>query len=404
MRSALDNLKVLDFSQWVIGPLVGKALADYGAAVVLVESMKKPTFFRAGLPHKDGKPGLNRGGAFTYIQPNKYSISLDMNHSKALEVFKRLVGWADIVIENFAPGVMERWGLGYSSLSQIKPDLIMLRASAQGQTGPMHDYKALGVQLNSLGGYFHFTGWPDREPLSFSFAYGDYFIPWPTIALIVALLDYRERTGKGQLIDLSQFEVGLQFMAPYLMEYCVNGIESTREGNKHPFAVPHNAYPCKGDDEWCTIAIFTDKEWKDFCNVIGNPPWTQEVKFHNFPNRKQNEEELDRFIAEWTINRTPEEVMKLMQEAGVPSGMVKKAQHLYNDPQLNERHFFWKMHHNEIGLVTHMGEPSILSKTPAQPRMPSPLLGEHTEYVCKNILQMTEDEFEDLLIEGTFGL
>jgi benzylsuccinate CoA-transferase BbsF subunit len=236
------------------------------------------------------------------------------------------------------------------------------------------------------------------------FAYSDYFVPLMGMPLLCAALDYHRRTGKGMMLDVSQSEVCFQFLAPYLLEYQVNGKELERRGNSHPYAAPHNVYRCKGDDRWCAITVPTEEEWRAFCRVLGEPEWTKDPKFATFLSRKENEAELDKFVEEWTINHTAEEVMKLMQEAGVPAGVAQTAEEIYNDPQLRQRNIFWKMNHKEIGEFTHMGQPSNLSKTPAEPQMPAPLIGEHTEYVCKEFLGMSESQYDELLLAGAFGL
>ncbi len=399
-----EGIKVADFTWWIAGPLTTKTLADYGATVVRIESAQRPGGLRITMPYRDNKPGVNRSGFYTYWNANKYSMSLDLGHPQGREIAKKLVSWADITAENFNPGVMENWGLGYEDLKKIRPDAIMLRTSNQGQTGPFSRLGGLGLQLNALAGFVNFTGWADRDPLSFMFAYPDYFVPHFAIATLVAALEYRRQTGKGQMIDLSQSEVSLQFLGPYLLECEANGEESTRNGNQHPYAVPHNAYPCRGNDSWCAIAVFSDEDWENFCNVIGNPSWTEDTRFATFFNRKKNEEELDILIGEWTINHSAQETMELMQAAGVAAGMVKKGEDIYQDPQLREANLFWVLKHKEIGDFPHMGQPSRLSKTPAQPRMPSPCLGEHTEYVCKELLGISDTEFDQLLISGAFGL
>ena len=403
-KAPFEGIKVADFSWWIAGPLATKTLADYGATVVRIESAKRPGGLRITMPYKDNVPGVDRSGFYAYCNPNKCSVSLDLGNPEGRDVARKLVAWADITAENFNPGVMEKWGLGYEDLKKVRPDVIMLRTSNQGQTGPFSRLGGLGLQLNALGGFVHFTGWPDRDPLSFMFAYPDYFVPHFAVATVAAALDYRRRTGKGQMIDLAQNEAAFQFIAPYLLEYGANGQESTRCGNRDPYAVPHNAYPCRGDDSWCAIAVFTEGEWQGFCGVMGNPAWTKDARFATFSGRQESEEELDRLIGRWTVNHTAREVMELMQAAGVAAGVVKKAEDIRNDPQLRAADFFWVMDHPEIGEYPHLGQPATLSKTPARPRMPAPRLGEHTEYVCKEFLGMSGAEFDRLLVAGAFGL
>ena len=401
-RGALEGVKVADFSWVLAGPIATKHLADYGAVVVRIESLKRPELTRTTLPYKDGQPGINRSGYYAFYNPNKYSLSLDLSHPKGKEVAQRLVAWSDVVVENFMPGTMEKLGFGYDDLKRIKPDIIMLRTSNQGQTGPFSRYACLGNQLNALAGFVHFIGWPDRSPLSLIIAYSDYFSPWFSVSALMAALDFRNRTGKGQLIDISQLEVSLQIMGPSLLDYTVNGTQGERRGNSHPYAAPHGAYQCQGDDRWCTIAVFTDEEWEAFCQAIGNPTLASDPKFATKMNRKMNEEELNRLVEEWTIKHDAEEVMGIMQAHGVAAGVVKNAKDLYEDPQLKERTSLWVLNHPELGPFSHLAQPSKLSKTPAQPRMPAPCLGEHTEYVCTKLLGMSDEEFAELVAAGAF--
>ncbi len=394
---ALEGIKVADFTWVIAGPLITKNLADYGATVVRIESRTRPDLIRVTMPYKDGKVGLDRAGFFCYYNANKYSLSLNLSHPKGVEVAKRLVSWADVVVENFAAGMMERWGLGYNELKKLRPDIIMLRTSNQGQTGPLAQQPGLGTHLSALVGFVNLTGWPDRPPTPLQSAYTDYISQNFATTILLAALDYRRRTGKGQLLDVSQFEAGLQFLTPVILNQVVNNTENGRMGNYCPYSAPHGAYRCQGDDRWCVISVSSDREWEAFCKAIGNPPWTREPRFATTRSRKENEAELNKLVAGWTINHSAEEVMMMMQAAGVRAGVVKSPEDIYQDPQLRHRNFFWALNHKEMGHVSHLGQVSILSKTPAEPRMPAPCLGEHSEFVCQQFLGMSEEEFVDLL-------
>ena len=402
MKEALKGIKVADFSWVIAGPLITKYFADYGATVIRVESMSRPDITRVIPPYKERKPGVNRSGYFTYFNPNKYSLALDLNNAKAISVARRLVDWADVVVENFAVGMMEKWGLGYEELRKIKPDIIMVQSSNQGQTGPYAKFAALGIPLVALGGFTHFLGWPEGEVLPLPMAYTDLVSPRFGAAAVVAALDYRRRTGMGQCIDISQLECGVQFLAPMVLEYIVNGSQSSRSGNASPRAVPHGVFQCKGEDRWCAIAVFNDEEWEAFGKVL-NSPWTKEVRFATFLRRKENEAEINMLIEEWTRKYPAEEIMEKMQGTGIAAGVVKNARDIFDDPQLRHRGFFWPETHLELGAFTVFGQPAKLSKTPARFKMPSPVLGEHTEYVCTKILGMSDDEFVDLFNSGALN-
>ncbi|MFC1907154.1 CaiB/BaiF CoA transferase family protein [Chloroflexota bacterium] len=402
IKEPFEGLKVLDFSWVAVGPMSIRFLADYGATVVRVESINTPDPIRTSPPFKDNVAGINRGGFFIQYHPNKYSIALNMKHPKGAEIARKLAAWADVVAESFTPGTMEKYGLGYEDLRKMKPDIIMYRTCNQGQTGPHSKHPGLGAQLVGLSGFTHLTGWPDREPTQPFGAYTDWASLCFGAIILLAALDYRRQTGKGQCIDLSQLEASLHAITPLILDYQANGRDGKRMGNASPRAAPHGAYRCQGDDRWCTIAIFNDDEWQAFCEVIGNPDWTKEARFSTLLGRKENEEELNRLVEEWTANYPPEEVMTSLQASGVPSGVVADGRDLYEDPQLWHRQAFWMMDHKEIGAYPHLGQPFNLSESTAIPKMPTACLGEHTEYVCKEILGLPEEEFVELLIDGVF--
>lgn len=399
---ALQDLKVIDFGWAIAAPTLCWFLATHGATVIRVESSKRPDVYRISAPYKDKKPGLNRAGFFAYPNVNKYSISLDLSLARAVEIAKMLVAWADVVVDNFRVGPMEKWGLGYEDLTKIKPEIIMLRTTNQGLTGPYNKQAGWGWQLAGLSGISHLSGWPDREPLSFGVPYTDVIAPRFGVVALMAALVHRKKTGKGQLIDLSQLETSIQFIAPAMLDYFVNKREGKRTGNSCLFAAPHGVYRCKGDDRWCAISVFTEEEWQHFCQALENPSWASDGKFRLLQDRKNNEEELNALIQEWTAKKTPEEVMSIMQEAGVPAGVVKNGKDTFEDPQLNYRNYFWEIEHPEMGPFSHLGSPFNLGATPAKPRMPAPCLGEHNEFVCTKILGMSDEEFIELLSTGVF--
>jgi benzylsuccinate CoA-transferase BbsF subunit len=305
-------------------------------------------------------------------------------------------------MENYTPGNMEKWGLVYNELKNIKPDIIMLRQSGYGSSGPYAKLPAFGMVLGPISGLPNFIGWPGKEPLPVGVsAYTDCISPRFATAALIAALDYRNKTGKGQLLDLSQFETAIYFIMPGLLEY-ISAAGAFQDWQFLSYAAPHGVYRCKGDDRWCAVAVSTDEEWMSLCKEIDKPEYIRDLRFNTSINRKKNEDELNKLIGEWTTGLTAEEVMARLQAAGVPAGIVKNTSDIYNDPQLKERNLFWKMQHSEMGLYTHLGQSFELSKTPARAYSPSPLLGEHTEYVCTRILGMSDEEFVGLMQEGVF--
>lgn len=400
-NDVFHGIKVVSFGWAVTGALTMKYLVNYGATVIKVESEKRPDVLRVSPPFKDGKAGLNRSGYFNYLNANILSMALNMAHPLALKIAKELVAKADIVMENFTPGVMESLGLGYEELKKVKSDIIMLRQSGFGSSGHYASLPAFGMILTAMAGIPNFIGWPKGEPLPTGVAaYTDSISPRFAVATLIAALDYRNKTGKGQLLDMSQLEAAIYFIIPAILKYISSGREPLLVGNSCAYAVPHGVYPCKGNDRWCTIAVFNDEDWAQLCKVIGKLEYIDHPRFNSLLNRKKNENEINMVISEWTINFTPEEVMIQMQAAGVAAGVVKDAADIYADPQLRQRNFFWQLNHAEMGLFTHLGEGFELSKAPARRPMPSPCLGEHTEYVCTNILGMSDEEFVELLGSG----
>ena len=399
-KQALAGIKIADFSWIQVAPLVTKEFAHHGATVVKVESSTKTDMQRTLPPMAGSIQGVNRSGCFCAANDGKYSIALDLRQPRGLEIAKRLIAWSDIVVENFMPGAMKRMGLGYEELQKIKEDIIMLSISMFGQTGRYAKKAGFGTQLTSTVGFAELTGWPDREPITLPTALPDQLAPWYGVCAVLGALDHRRRTGKGSYIEISMFETGLTFLSEAVLDYTVNGRVWSRNGNRCSYAAPHGVYPCQGDNRWCAIAVFNDKEWEALCRVMGEPEWTKLDSFATFLGRKENEGELDRLVGEWTINFTAEEVMKRCQEAGIAAGVVESNKDFFDDPQLKDRHHFWMLEHPEMGITPYDAPSYKLSKTSAQPGMPAPCLGEHNEYVCTEILNMSDEEFIELLNAG----
>ncbi len=400
--SALQNVRVAGFTWLTTGPTLTKFLADHGATVVKVETGTRPELLRMSPPYKDDKPGVNTSGYFNFANGNEYSISLNLASPDGLRVARRLVQWADVVVENFRPGVLKRLGLGYDDIRKTNPGVIMLSITMVGQQGPYAQQPGIGVQLVSYAGFTNVTGWADRGPTQPYGAYTD--IPAPALgaAVLMSALVARQRTGEGRYIDVSQLETGLWFLAPLVLDRTVNGREGSRHGNSCNCACPHGAYPCRGEERWVAIAVFRDDEWRTFCRCIGDPPWTKSPDFATFLGRRQYEEALDQHISSWTCRYEAEEVMTRLQSAGIDAGVVQNAGNVLADPQLRARGHFWKMNHPALGDFSHLGQSFILSDTPARPRLPSPLLGEHTEHVCREFLGMPDGEYTELLAQGAF--
>ena len=399
-KQIFDGIRVVDFAWAATGPQVSRELAEHGAVVIRVESHKRLCPLRTFPPYKDGIPGVDRGTFFTKNNTGKYSISLDLTHSEAGEVTRRLIEWADIVGESMTPGSMAKLGLDYESCRKINPKVIYFSTCQQGQYGPHRDFGGVGHHVNALGGFCECTGWPDSDPTMVFPAYSDFIAPWYVVIAVVGALLHRRKTGAGMYIEQSQFEAGLTFVAPHILDFVVNGRVLTRNGNRDRYMCPHGVYRCQGPDRWVAIAVADDEQWHRLCDVMGNPEWAYERRFETLLDRKQNEDELDLLIGEWTSGFSAEQLMTMLQDSGVPAGVVETAEDLFADPQLHYREQFRTLDHPVIGSYTCQAPAYVLSETPCEINRPAPCLGEHNEYVYKEVLGFSDDEIADMLVKG----
>lgn len=401
---ALENLTVLDFTWVLAGPGAVRYLADHGARVIKIERKGTGDIARHVLAFPDDERGMNRSGYFNNINRGKLSITLNITDPRGIEVVKKLARISDLVFENFTRGVMKRHGLDYEALKEVKPDIIMVSMSPAGHSGPYKDYVSFGPTLQALSGITYLTGFPDRDPVGFGYSYSDFTGGWGGVIPVLAALHHRNKTGEGQWIDAGQLLPLIALMGPGLLDYSVNKRGATRLGNRLPwsYGAPHGAYPCQGDDRWCVISVFDDKEWKGFCEAIGNPAWARDEKFATEVSRAENVDELDRLVEEWTRERTDYEVMEVMQQHGVAAGVVQNSQDLIErDPQMKHRGFYVYLDHPELGVLGYEGVTFKLSETPGKPRRP-PLYGEYNDYVYGEILGMSKEEIEHYTAEEVF--
>ena len=419
----MRGVRVADFSWFGAGPYVTRLFAIYGAEVIRIESNAKIDGMRWQAPRKPDVPQTyNISGMFNNFNPGKLGITLNLNKPRGLEIAKELISVSDIVLDNFIPGTMAKWGLTYDELVRMKPDIIVATMPVMGMNGPYKLWRGFGTSVRTLAGLDYITGNPDRPPIGTGMlALPDWGSnPYHTITAILSALHYRSRTGKGQFIELAQFESTVCWAETAILDYTANDHIQTAMNNHLPYAAPHGVYRCLGEDRevdycampesvpdhrkkderWCAIAVFTDDEWEAFCDVVGNPAWTKDGKFATFAGRKENEDELDRLVEQWTIEKSPEDVMMLLQNAGIAAGVVQDGEDLLTrDPQLRERGFHVYLDHPEAGRIAHDGLTFSLSQTPGEVRR-APLLGEHNEYVYREILGFTEEEVDRLTVVG----
>lgn len=393
-----SGLKVWDMSWIGVGPLTARYLGDNGATVVRLDSFTRPDLLRMAPPFARGEFGLDNSMFYGDYNCSKYGIGLNLQNPLARDIAKKLAAWADVLIESFTPGAMARLGLDYENLVRDNPGLIMLSTCMQGQTGPYSGYPGFGNLMGALSGFYEITGWPDRAPSPPYGAYTDFIAQRFTTLALVAALDYRRRTGEGQHIDVSQYEAGLQYLGAELLEYEVNGHVAKRMGNRDKSMAPHGVYPCQ-DERWIAIAVSEDEQWQALKEAMGCPSWAEEPRFSTFKERKENEEELDRLIGQWTGQNEAERLFWRLAPH-LAAGIVHDQSGLYTDPQVLYRRYFVTLEHPSMGKAPYNGAQTLLSKSCNQPTKVSPMIGEDSRFVLREFLGMSEGEVERLIGEG----
>jgi benzylsuccinate CoA-transferase BbsF subunit len=396
-----DGIRMIEFGWAVVGPLTTSWAGGYGAQVIKVETKTRPDIIRSMTPFKEDRVNLDNSLFFGRENAGKLSISLNLKHPRAVQLAKDLVSVSDVVLDSYTAGVMARYGLGYKDLKRIKPDIIMLSSCMYGQTGRLRSMPGYGVPLTAISGLTYLCGWPDRQPTGPYGSYTDYLVPRFNLLAIAAALDYRRRTGKGIYLDAAQLESSVQFVAPVLLDYQANGHIGRRAANRDDRGVPHGVYPCRGTEQWIAISVMTEAQWKGLCRAIGQPSWTASPEFAGFQSRKENEEKLNNQVAAWTCKQIVREAMEILQAEGVPAGVANNGRDLGEDPQLLHDGYFSRLNHPEMGEVDYAPHSITFSRSPQRIKR-SPCLGEHTEQVCKEILGLSEETFNQLEGEGVF--
>jgi crotonobetainyl-CoA:carnitine CoA-transferase CaiB-like acyl-CoA transferase len=406
----LEGVKVADFSWFGAGPICALHFASMGATVIRIESETHIDSLRTIAPMAKGKTSYNASGYFNNFNAGKYDLTLCLNTDEGRGVARKVVEWADVFLTNITPRVIERWGLTYDKISEWNPKIIAAYQPMQGYDGPHKDFLGFGAVLTPITGYSYLSGFPNRLPIGVGTNYPDYVInPGHTMVAILAALHYRRRTGKGQHIECAQLESSVAPLGPAIFDYTANGVVENRAGNHIEYAAPHNAFKCKPltdagrplDERWLAITCFSEDEWQALVAVMGSPEWARDPKFATFQGRKQNEDELDANINAWTADKDAYELMAELQSRGVPAGVVQSAREILDyDEHVKARGYYEYLDHAETGRAAYDGPPFKLSKTPGGHAFPAPLLGEHTEYVCKEILGLKDEEITELMVAG----
>jgi crotonobetainyl-CoA:carnitine CoA-transferase CaiB-like acyl-CoA transferase len=388
----LAGIRILDFSRVWAGPYGTRYLADFGAEVIKVESGQFPDGRRPDLPD------------FAEINRNKRSITLNFQTPEGLELSKRLVAVSDVVVENFSPRVMAKYGLDYPRLQEVKPDLIMVSMPGFGHSGPHGAFASYGGPLMAYTGMALLWGYDDSPPDAHcKLAYPDYIAAGTCALAILTALHHRARTGAGQFLEIAQVEATAAAIEPAFLDYFANGTVAAARGNRDPNRAPQGCYPCLGHDAWCVVSCHTDAQWHALAQIIGGPDLMQDVRFASLSQRWQQHDVLDALISAWTQAHTPHQVMHLLQAVGVPAGAVQTGEDLWRDPHLRARDYMLTLTHADAGRAEHPGLPVRLHGTPGQIRRPAGRLGEANEAVFCELLGLSASEFTRLVQAGVIA-
>ena len=415
-RGPLAGIRVADFCWMGVGAIATRLLADFGAEVIKIEDRNRLDMPRR-LPiykgqvrsygEEDPNPDPDKGGLFNNFNRNKLGVTLNMKSPDGKALCERLIAASSIVTENFAPGVMERWGLTYDRLREITPDVIFARMSGYGHEGPHQHYKSYGPVVQAVCGLSFNSGLPGREPSGWGLSYMDNQAAYYNSAALLLAIYQRLLTGQGCEIDVSAVEVGINLLGPDLLDTLANGRPSRRpdfpRGNRieHPPSAPHGVYPASGHDEWVAIAVFDDETWTRLVAEMGNPAWATGPGLARLADRVERQDEIDTALAGWTKNFTKHDLMHRLQAAGVPAGAVQNARDLTEtDPQIAERGTFFELDHPVIGPALFEGAPMRFSAVRQENWRSAPLLGEDNDYVFGRLLGLSGDELGELRDKG----
>ena len=393
----LSGYRVVDFSWVWAGPLLGELLADMGAEVIKVETNKR--LDSARLTPGRSTVGPETDFVFHSMNRNKLGITVDMTDPRGAKLIRELISISDVALDNFSPMGLKKLNLQYEELSQANPQLVMISLPAAGQHGPLSNIVTYAPSLGALCGYSSIIGYPGERVLGEQTPYLDVTSSIHGAFAVLSALYYRERTGKGQYIDMAQIEVGASVIGEAFMEYFMTGRVLGTRGNRSPTMAPHNNYPCLGEDRWVSIAVDTEEEWRSFCAALGNPPWVNQKRFIDKFNRQRNLEELDRLVSAWTINLSNYEVMDILQKAGVAATPCLDLMERFSDPHYAERGTHLQVEHPATGIDIIAGIPFKLSGTPGEVRRHAPMLGQHNDYVFRELLGKPESEIAQLVEE-----
>ena len=392
----LEGIRVLDSTYVFALPYTGGQLADLGAEVIKIEGPGRPDITRGGGLYgtfPDNEPGedwWNRPSTYQLLNRGKRSLVLDMSREEGREIFRELVTVSDVVMENFTPRVMRRWGLDYPNLRKLRPDIIMVSNTGYGHgDGPYSSYPAQATTQEGTHGHCWVTGYPGDEPSKAGRSFVDFLSTWSAMLAIGSALRYRNRTGRGQWIDIGMYQAGVMFLSEYLMDAIVNGREGERIGNRHPYRAPQGAYPAAGEDEWIALSVADKHQWRALCRLMERSDLAGDARLGSVQGRQARHDEIDAAISEWTRQHDKYELMHRMQGVGIASGPVLSGKDVHFDSHYRSRNFLERVKYPEdsgMGERIIMGRPYKLSKTPLEVQGPAPKFGQDNVALLESLL------------------
>lgn len=392
----LKGLKVLDLAWVVAGPLIGRNLADFGATVVRVESSRRVETARVMGPFPNGQYDVQQSALFETCNAGKLGLSLDLSKEAAREVVRDLAQWADVLVESFTPGQMDKWNLSYAQLCAINPALVMVSTSLSGQDGPNARYSGYGNHGAALSGFQYIVGAPGGPLVGPYGPYTDFVAPRFGLAALLAALDYRRRTGKGCYLDISQVEAGVQMLAPQVADYSVTGTVQGAIGNRDVTMAPHGVFRAAGEDQWIAIAVENDAQWQALSKLIGGAAIAGTSRFATLEARQAHVDALEAIVENWTVDKTVEWLETNLRARNIPTHRVQSIYGMAADPQMRGREHLIRINHPLSGTTMIEAAPFRMSRTPAQYRFCAPPYGRDNDHVLRDILGYGNDRLEDL--------
>ena len=395
----LQGIRVADFGQVIAAPVTAQMLGWLGAEVILVETESRFTT-RVWPPFADGEFGINNSGGFNLVNNNKLSCSLDLRHPDAVKLAKGIISVSDVLVENYATGVMDHLGLGYGEVKKLRPDIVYMSLAAFGRSGAFKDLTGFHSVINLFSGLAEVTGYPGSHPRIMGGLIPDAFAGCYGVLAVLEALYHRSRTGEGQFVEVSMTEALTGMIPEAVMRYSLAGQEQERTGNRDGRNAPHNVFRCLGEEKWAAISVETDAQFRALAQAAGSPGWFDDPRFATAHDRLQNQDALEALVQQWTADLQAADVVATLQAAGVPAAPVSDSAEVLADPHLLERGFVVPLEHPVAGTRPVTTLPWAADGRRADGLRPAPAFGQHNQWVLKELLQVSDEEYERLVSSG----